>query len=106
MNENELESEIEEKGLTAPRITPKDVDAAIAAIDFHVFPGTTLTVCALTLNNGFMVTGESAAASPRNFDADIGRDLAFSSARNKIWSFLGFRLRDQLASAEGAPGVS
>lgn len=105
MNENELEAQIQTKGLTAPRITPAQVDAEVAAIDFHVFPNTTLTVCALTLKNGFIVTGESAAASLRNFDADIGRDLAFSSARNKIWSYLGFRLRDQLASAEGAPGV-
>lgn len=34
---------------------------------YYVFPGTTLTVCALTLRNGFQVVGESAAASPENF---------------------------------------
>lgn len=56
-----------------------------------------LTFCVLTLHNGFTVTGESACASPENFDADIGRRVARANAIDKMWPLLGFRLRDQLS---------
>lgn len=98
MTENEIQNEIEEKGLNAPRITPDDLDNTIVSEQYHVFPGTTLTVCALTLRNGFQVVGESACASPTNFDRDIGRKIARGNARNKIWALEGYRLRSELAS--------
>lgn len=95
-DERAIEDEVTAKGLTAPRITPEHIDAMIAGEAYHVFPGTTLTVCCLTLANGFMVTGESAAASPENFDAEIGRKIARAEARNKIWLLEGYLLRDRL----------
>jgi hypothetical protein len=96
-NEQAIEREIQAKGLTAARITPQMIDDVIVASDFHIFPGTTLTVCALTLRNGFQVVGESACASPENFDAEIGRKIAFDNARSKIWALEGYRLRSELA---------
>ena len=96
MPEQDIENEIQEKKLTAPRITPADIDAAIAEEDYHVFEKTCLTVCCLTLANGFTVTGESACASPENFDAEIGRKIARENARNKIWPLEGYRLKQQL----------
>ncbi len=48
--------------------------------------------------NGFTVTGESACASPQNFDPEIGRKIARQNAVQKIWPLLGFRLRDELAA--------
>lgn len=96
-DEAAIEAEIKAKGLTAKRITPEDLDAEIVSEDFHVFPGSCLTVCCLTLRNGFTVTGESACASPENFNAEIGQKIARGNAREKIWPLLGFRLRDQLA---------
>ena len=56
-----------------------------------------LTFCVLVLRNGFTVTGESACASPENFDAEVGRRIARENAINKVWPLLGFRLRDELA---------
>ena len=97
MNEQQIENEIQQKGLTAPRITPDDVDAAILAEQYYVFPGTTLTVCALTLRNGYQVIGESASASPENFDEALGRKIARDKARNKIWALEGYRLRSELS---------
>ncbi len=97
--EQDLEKLIAEKADKGPRITPADIDAAIAAEQFHVFPGTTLTVCALTLRNGYIVTGESACAAPENFDEEIGRRIARENARNKIWALEGYRLRSVLAGA-------
>ena len=100
MSETEIENEIQAKGLNAPRLTPALIDAAIVSEQYHVFPGTTMTVCALTLRNGYIVTGESAAASPDNFDEAIGRKIARENARNKIWALEGYLLREKLAAVE------
>lgn len=97
MSEKEIEAEIQAKGKTAPRITPDHIDAQIVKADYHVFPGTTLTVCALTLRNGFTVVGESASASPENFDADLGKKIARDKARDKIWALEGYLLRSKLS---------
>lgn len=121
MNDATIESEIQAKGLTAPRVTPADIEAEIVSEHYftahngvtgrdfdaglidepevHIFPETLdlLTFCVLVLRNGFTVTGESACASPENFNADIGRKIARQNAVAKIWSLLGFRLRDRLA---------
>lgn len=97
-DEQAIESEIQAKGLNAPRLTPALIDATIVAEQFYVFPGTTVTVCALTLRNGFNVVGESAAASPSNFDEEIGRKIARDNARNKIWALEGYLLRSKLAA--------
>lgn len=96
-DEKAIESEIQAKGLNAPRLTPDDIDALIVDEAYYLFPGTTLTVCCLKLRNGFMVTGESAAASPENFDIELGKKIAFGKARNNIWAFEGYALCERLS---------
>ena len=96
MNDNEIEQEIQEKGLTAPRLTPELIDATIKAEDYHIFTGSQLTVCCLTLQNGFTVTGEFACASPENFDIKLGRKIALGNARDKIWALEGYLLKQNL----------
>ena len=98
-DEQAIEAEIQAKGLNAPRLTPALIDATIVGEDYYRFPGSTLTVCALKLRNGFMVTGESASASPENFDEAIGKRIARDNARNKIWALEGYLLRARLAEA-------
>jgi hypothetical protein len=109
--EEQIEQEIQAKGLTAPRVTPADIEAEIAGeYTFTAADATQgcpqfqslaqLTFCVLVLRNGFTVTGESACASPENFDAEIGRKIARQNAVAKIWPLLGFRLRDKLANGE------
>lgn len=98
MTEQAIEKEIQEKNLNAPRLTPDLIDAAIKEEDYHVFEKTCLTVCCLTLRNGFTVTGESACASPENFDAEIGRKIARENARNKIWMLEGYLLKERLSA--------
>lgn len=118
-DDDAIEQEIQAKGLTAPRVTPNDIEAEIASEHYFTamdgvigranIPGIVagtplnspldlLTFCVLVLRNGFTVTGESACASPENFDADIGRKLAQAKAVEKLWPLLGFRLRDKLSS--------
>ncbi|GEK48444.1 hypothetical protein HPA02_27270 [Bisbaumannia pacifica] len=99
-DDQQVEQQIQAKGLNAPRVTPDALDAKIIGEDYHVFPGTTVTVCLLRLENGFTVTGESACASPENFDPELGREIARRNAREKIWMLEGYLLREQLHRGE------
>lgn len=111
--EQQIEQEIQSKNLNAPRLTPADIDSKIKAVEYilprdvckrdngvEVFdaplPLQTLTFCILTLENGFTVTGESACASPENFDAEIGKKIAYDNAREKIWLLQGYLLKEKL----------
>ena len=118
----QIEQEIQSKGLTAPRVTPADIEANIvhevyfsageAAVAFapefpnyrplpqSAQPMNLLTICVLVLRNGFTVTGESACASPENFDAELGRKIARQHAVSKIWPLMGYALRERLAQGE------
>ena len=95
-DEGALEQEIQSKGLNAPRLTPEHIDEQIVHAAYHRFPGTTVTVCCLTLRNGYNTVGESACVSASNFDADIGKKVAYANAREKIWVLEGYLLRDFL----------
>lgn len=113
-DDSAIEQEIKAKGLTAPRITPTDIEANITSE--HYFTGaqaagcghnignggfdslSLLTFCVLVLKNGFTVTGESACASPANFDIDLGRKIARANAVNKVWPLMGYALKERLAA--------
>ena len=118
MSDKSIEQEIQAKGLTAPRVTPDHIESVIisenyftaasgvvgeaallkAGLDYSEVPATLklLTFCVLVLRNGFTVTGESACASPENFDAEIGRKIARENAVNKIWMLEGYLLKQRL----------
>ena len=112
MNDKAIEQEIQSKGLTAPRVTPEDIEANIDSEHYFTAsqgvigsggevefgsPLLLLTFCVLVLRNGFTVTGESACASPENFDADLGRKIARQNAINKAWPLMGYALKERLA---------
>jgi hypothetical protein len=94
-----LEQEIQAKGLTAPRLTPALIESKIDEVSYYVFENTCLTVCVLTLENGFTVTGESACASPENFNQEIGESIAYKNAMDKIWTLEGYLLKQRLYEA-------
>lgn len=124
MTDQAIEQEILDKGLTAPRVTPADIEANIAsehyftahqgdakAVEDLAFSGGAmnaeasratpealrlLTFCVLVLRNGFTVTGESACASPENFDAELGRKIARQNAIAKVWPLMGYELKQRL----------
>lgn len=125
--DKDIEQEIQDKGKTAPRITPHDIEANIVSEVYFtatdginggmasatgrvkseyvegvrlLAPCDLLTFCVLVLRNGFTVTGESACASPENFDAEIGRKIARQNAVQKIWPLMGYELKSQLKSAK------
>ena len=123
-NNQTIEAQIQAKGKTAARVTPADIEANIASEHYFtardgrrgaLADGTyvgrekpqmddadlaaldLLTFCVLVLRNGFTVTGESACASPENFDAEVGRKIARENAVQKTWPLLGYELRTKLA---------
>ena len=78
VTESELKAHQEKIG--GKRVTLDALKANIAKEEFHVFPGSQLTVCVLTLQNGFTVTGESACADPTMFNEEIGQKIARENA--------------------------
>ena len=103
--EVDIQALIQAKGLNAARVTPNDVENAIRAEYYFTADSAVeqadpalrlLTFCVLVLHNGFTVTGESACASPENFDAETGKSAARNNAVRKIWSLLGYSLREKL----------
>lgn len=98
-SDNQTEKMIQEKGLNAPRLTPKLIDDTIVSEEYYVFPNSTLTICKLNLTNGYHVVGESAAVSLENFDEEIGRKIARDNARDKIWALEGYLLKEVLYHA-------
>ncbi|MGL4757285.1 MAG: Gp49 family protein [Aeromonadaceae bacterium] len=121
MNDQQIEQEIQAKGLTAPRVTPADLEANIASEHyFTAGQGVSgevssrdeqpsqfcyessldlLTFCVLVLKNGFTVVGESACASPENFDPELGRKIARQNAVDKVWPLMGYELKCRLHAA-------
>lgn len=122
MSDKEIEQDIQAKGLTAPRVTPDHIESLIRSehfftaaqgdhqskeddlldnptpyVEFTPDALHLLTFCVLVLRNGFTVTGESACASPENFDAEIGRKIARENAVNKIWLLEGYLLKQKLS---------
>jgi hypothetical protein len=85
----------------AVKLTQQDIESAVLTEQYHVFPGTTVTVCCLTLRNGFNATGTSACAHPDNFDAEIGRRLAREDALRKVWTLEGYLLKQEMFAARG-----
>lgn len=117
MNTQNTEQAILEAGANkAPRVTIDDIRANI--VSEHYFTAeegaqgalaktrpelgmespalALLTFCVLVLRNGFTVTGESACASPENFNAEIGRRIARENAVAKVWPLMGYELRTHL----------
>ena len=99
MNEDAIEEILQERGLDAPRLSPTEIQATIAREDYHVFNGV-LTICCLTLVNGFTVTGESACVSPENYNKDLGQLIARDNAVDKIWVLEGYLLRSKIHNGE------
>ena len=122
--DKQIEKEIQDKGLTAPRVTPQDLQDNIASAHYFTArdgivgvdldaglideasgtrtpePLGLLTFCVLILKNGFTVTGESACACPENFDSEIGRKIARQNAEQKIWPLMGYALKETLGGAK------
>ena len=97
--DTDIEKEIVEKGLTAPRVTVDSINAKIDSETYIRTPADGLTVCKITLKNGFSFIGHSACASPENYDRELGDKIARDNAYRQIWSHEGYLLKEVLHQA-------
>lgn len=108
------------KGATAPRVPLAGIEAKISEKYFAIAaaavgepieigpqghpvnPLGLLTLCILVMQNGFVIIGKSAPASPAspaNFDAEKGRQFAYEDAVRQLWPLEGYALRERLVEA-------
>lgn len=79
--------------MTVMKLTKEHLEDLIADVGYHRLDGTTVTICALTLRSGFVVTGESACLDPAGFDAAIGEQIAYENAFEKLWQLEGYHVK-------------
>lgn len=111
MSDSDLEDRLK-KISVAPRVTMEDFQNNIKAVNFFtgrdgvnghlgikVEPNGTpldlLTICIITLQNGFTCIGTSACVSPENFNEEIGREISRKRAEEQIWPLMGYHLAQQ-----------
>lgn len=122
MNDEQIEQEIQAKGMTAPRITTDDIEASIASTHYFTaeqgahaafqdgegdpprYGGQLglITICVMVLQNGHRIVGvNEGPVSAENFNSELGRKLAREKAVDQIWPLLGYELRIKLAAEKG-----
>ncbi|MEC4091608.1 Gp49 family protein [Pseudoalteromonas rubra] len=101
LNEDDLEAEIQAKGLTEPRIEQAQIDKLMAKVEFraNVQVGINTVVGAyLPIGDKMfcLATVSCAPVSPANFDADVGFKAAVQKAtheaRENLWQLEGYML--------------
>ena len=101
MNDKEIEQEIKDKGLTAPRVTPADITENIIHTEYvkHVSQGgQVLRWAVITTKNGYAVVGApSVAVSPANDNEEIGQEIAFDNSKKALWPLMGYALKEKLS---------
>lgn len=95
-DEQEVEAQLQAKGLNAPRLSPERISSVIVGETFTILPSGRTTICELTLMNGFTVRGESSVVSRANFDQAIGERLSREDARRKVWGLEAYLLMQVL----------
>lgn len=55
-----------------------------------------LTICILTMHNGFVVVGTSAPADAANYDENLGQKFAHEDCIRQLWRFEGYLLRESM----------
>lgn len=91
-----IDEKLTKAGITGERVTSDRIDDVIKEVHYHVFPGTTITVCCLITHTGFSIVGESACADPTNFREATGKEFAYQKARLKLMDFEGYMLKAKL----------
>ena len=99
----------------APRLTKEQIEEKIVAVRWvhgneyspdrfadgyeHDKSTDCLTLCIITLQNGYTVTGQSACISAEIFDIEKGKELAYNDAFRSIWTLEGYLLKEKLYQA-------
>ena len=93
---NERRDELLAASPSPDRLTPDYLKSRITGTDFTRLTDT-LTVCVITMQNGFTVTGESACAAVENYNQELGEKISFENAFDKLWPLEGYLLREKMS---------
>lgn len=84
---------------TPNRVT---LDSLLGKIDDEEYwhPSTIphMTICIVTLKNGFAIVGKSAPADAGNFDEELGQKFAREDAIRQMWAFEAYALRERMTA--------
>lgn len=87
------------------KVTKEGIEARIKSVDYHVLPNTSVTICSINLVNGYSVRGESACVDPRNFNLEIGRNIAYRNAFAALWPLEGYLLAERRWQMTAPPSM-
>lgn len=77
------------------KVTKEFLESEIVDVTYTRLAGT-LTHCAITVKSGFIFTGESSCVDAANFDEEIGKQIAYENAFEKMWMPYGFWLKQKI----------
>lgn len=92
IDDDTLEQKLSER--PAPRVTKDYIKSRILEVGYTRF-SPTITICEITLDNGYSVRGESACVNVENYDAEIGQRIAHDNAFSQLWPLFGFLLAEE-----------
>lgn len=77
------------------KVTKDFLESEIDKVEYNRLGGT-LTHCTVYTHDGFTFTGESACVDPEQFDEEIGKQIAYKVAFDKMYMPYGFWLHKTL----------
>jgi hypothetical protein len=82
------------------KLTTKYLNSLVDNVEY-VHQGL-LTICTITLKNGFQLVGTSACVSKDNYNVQIGRNIAYENAFAKLWELEGYALKQRIYESQNA----
>ncbi len=77
------------------RVSLDSIKAKIEHIDYiHPARHAHMTICLVTMKNGFISLGKSTPADPDNFDPKLGQQFALEDAMRHLWVLEAYLLRE------------
>jgi hypothetical protein len=98
MDEATIAATLDAKGF--PRVTKESIEEKIKDVQYMspLVMGGAMTICFITMKNGWVSHGVSATASIGNFDEEIGKHYAYENAFRPLWQLEGYLLREKLSA--------
>ena len=59
-----------------------------------------LTICTITLKNGYKLAGTSVCVDNQNYDPLIGNNCAFANALDKLWELESYLLKQKIYESQ------
>jgi hypothetical protein len=81
-------------------LTEELLNDLILTEQYHHFPGTTMTVCCLTLQNGYHLMGDSSCVIEDEFSLVGSSSRARNKAVEKLWALEGYLMRQAIHEEE------